>query len=152
MSTPTTRITTVADVPALVALRTAWHAERGTPVTDDGFAERFAAWYVEQSRQRVIWLAERDGEPIGTVGLLVYRRMPWPGRDARDWGYLGNAFVPAEHRGAGVGRLLLDALLDHATHLDLYAVLLSPSERSVPFYRRAGFRPTDKHMIRYLDA
>jgi GNAT superfamily N-acetyltransferase len=51
--------------------------------------------------------------------------------------------VLAGYRDRGVGRLLLDALLDHARREGYARVVLSPSPRSVPFYERAGFGPAD---------
>ena len=69
--------------------------------------------------------------------------MPRPGVAGSRWGYLANAFVLAGYRDRGVGRLLVDALLDHARATGLVRVVLSPTERSVPFYERAGFGPAD---------
>jgi GNAT superfamily N-acetyltransferase len=57
-------------------------------------------------------------------------------------------YVVPEHRDAGVGRYLLDALVAHADAEGLERVVLSPSERSVPFYRRAGFDPADQLLLR----
>jgi GNAT superfamily N-acetyltransferase len=76
--------------------------------------------------------------------------MPAPGRDGGGWGYVGQAFVRAEHRDAGVGRLLLDAALAEARALGFDRVVLNPSARSVPFYRRAGFVPADGLLVHPL--
>lgn len=97
------------------------------------------------------WLAELDGEPVGMVNLLVYRRMPSPGQRNPDWGYLGNAYVRTGHRDRGIGGLLLDALLGYARTQNLARVVLSPSARSVPYYERGGFTTSDKLMVNYLD-
>jgi GNAT superfamily N-acetyltransferase len=51
------------------------------------------------------------------------------------------AFALAEYRNQGIGRHLLGAVLGHARQHGFARVVLSPSERSVPFYRRAGFGP-----------
>jgi GNAT superfamily N-acetyltransferase len=45
--------------------------------------------------------------------------------------------VPDRH--AGAGRALLDAAVTWARDHGLARLVLSPSERSVSFYRRAGF-------------
>jgi GNAT superfamily N-acetyltransferase len=44
-------------------------------------------------------------------------------------------------RDAGIGRTLLDAAVDHARERGLDGLMLWPSERSVPLYRRRGFAP-----------
>ncbi len=73
--------------------------------------------------------------------------MPRPGRRPSRWGYLGNAFVLAVYRNQGIGRQLLDAVLGYAGQNGFARVVLSPSERSIPFYRRAGFGPADALML-----
>ena len=63
------------------------------------------------------------------------------------WGYLGNAFVLAAYRNQGIGGQLLDAVLGYASENGFARVVLSPSERSIPFYERAGFGPADALML-----
>ena len=105
------------------------------------------AWLQAEASHRTFWLAE-DDEPIGMANLLTFERMPAPGGDAGRWGYLGNMFVVPERRDAGVGRALLEALVAHADAAGLERIVLSPSERSVPFYRRAGFGDADSLLLR----
>jgi GNAT superfamily N-acetyltransferase len=148
------RVATVGDVDALVDLRRRWTEERAlatpaaAPTVDPGFAARFRAWFDDEARHRTFWLAEAGARAIGMVNLFTFRRMPQPGRAGSGWGYLGNMYVIPEHRDAGVGRYLLDALVAHADAAGLERVVLSPAEQSVPFYRRAGFDPADQLLLR----
>lgn len=142
------RVAGPADLDALVALRDAWTRERHPAGIDDGFADRFRDWFAVERHQRTFWLAEVAAQPVGMVNLVTFTRMPVPGREAGRWGYLGNMFVLDEHRGVGIGRQLLDALLAHADREDLERVVLSPTERSVPFYRRAGFDHANELLLR----
>ncbi len=139
MTEPVIRIAGPADTPALAALRRAWTAEESGPADDEGFEARFRHWYERESARRVTWLAEVTGEPVGMVNLAVFERMPVPGCDPGAWGYLGNAFVLAAYRDRGIGSRLLRALLAYADDHGYLRVVLSPSERSVPFYQRFGF-------------
>ena len=82
------------------------------------------------------------------MNLAVFERMPRPGRDAGTWGYLANAFVLEPYRNQGIGRLLLDALLAHAEAEGYVRVVLRPSERSMRFYRRAGFTADGGFLVR----
>lgn len=144
-----------SDVDALVSLRAAWAAEQqGEEAArhDAGFDERFRDWLAAEVSRRRFWLAEHavcDGSavPIGMLGLLEYHRMPKPGRPPSGWGYVGNLFVLAEHRDAGTGRALLDAAVTWARAQGLARLVLSPSDRSVPFYRRAGFTDADNLLV-----
>lgn len=144
----TIRAVTRDDVDALVVLRAGWAAERRGAKPDPGFAERFRQWFDEEVRQRCFWLAEVDGRPVGMVNLVVFTRMPVPDGIAGGWGYLANLYVVPEHRADGIGRRLIDAVLAHADAEGLERVLLSPSEQSVPLYRRAGFGPADQILLR----
>jgi GNAT superfamily N-acetyltransferase len=126
----------------LAGLRRAWVEENaGAELPDPDFDEAYEAWWQREYGLRVSWVAELDGQPIGMLNMCVFSRMPAPGRLHSQWGYLANLFVLSDHRNAGVGAALLGACLTHAREQRFVRVVLSPSERSVPFYRRAGFRP-----------
>ena len=143
-----------ADVPAVAALRRAWTEENaGAPVDDDGFDAAFADWFEREAHQRLTWLAEIGSRPVGMLNLLVFTRMPRPrSRDAAPhpgrWGYIANVYVEAGSRDAGAGRALLDAAVTYADEHGFARLVLSPSERSVPFYERAGFAPATSLMLR----
>ncbi len=142
------RVATAADLPALTDLRRAWTEERRGVGPDPSFAERFAAWFHAEAHQRTFWLAEDETAAVGMVNLLRFVRMPGPGIDSAGWGYLGNLYVRPEHRDAGIGTRLLDALIAHADDVGLERIVLSPSERSVPLYRRSGFGAADQLLLR----
>ena len=78
--------------------------------------------------------------------------MPKPGRPPSRWAYLGNAFVLAPHRNRGIGTALLNAAVADARARDCARIVLSPSERSVPFYQRAGFGPATMLLAHVLDS
>jgi GNAT superfamily N-acetyltransferase len=137
------RLAEDADLPAIAWLRRELTLEQEGDRGDPGFEGRFAAWWARESSRRIIWLAEVEHDPVGTVNLAVFERMPRPGREPSRWGYLSNAFVLAPYRNQGIGRQLLAAVLGYARGHHFARVVLSPSERSVPFYRRAGFGPAD---------
>lgn len=144
------RLAGAGDVARLAGLRRAAAAERdGAAAADDTFEDRFATWYESESRAgRLTWLAEADGALVGMMNLAVFERMPRPGRDSGRWGYVGNAFVLPAYRDQGTGSRLLAAILRYADERGFARVVLSPSERSVPFYRRAGFGPADALLLR----
>ena len=70
-----------------------------------------------------------------------YARMPVPGRDAGEWGYVGNVFVLAAHRNGGIGAELMTAILDWARDEGLGHLRLAPSPRAGRFYERLGYVP-----------
>jgi GNAT superfamily N-acetyltransferase len=143
------------DAPVIARLRAAWTEEyAGEAIDDEGFLGRFEQWFARESDQRVTWLAERGDEPVGMLNMLVFTRMPRPRRPHEtrpsQWGYIANVFVDEALRNGGVGRLLLDAATAYAEQHGFARIVLSPSERSVPFYSRAGFVPATSLLIKDL--
>jgi len=147
------RLASFDDRSAVAGLRRAWTEENaGLAIEDDGFEARFEEWLLREQHQRVTWLAEVDGEPAGMVNMLVFTRMPRPGETrSSQWGYLANCYVRPERRGTGLGARLLDACTTYADEHGLVRIVLSPSERSVPFYLRGGFAPATSLMVRQAD-
>ena len=137
-----------ADLAAIVRLRLEWAREEDGEVEDPDFEENLAAWFAREWSRRIMWLAEDGGRPVGMMNLAIYERMPRPGRALSRWGYLGNVFVRAEYRNRGVGSQLVSAALSYADQNGFARVVLSPTERSIPLYERAGFGPADALMLR----
>ncbi len=136
-----------ADLELLARLRREFTREQEGDHGDPGFEDRFAAWFERESARRITWLAEVNGHPVGMMNLAVFERMPRPGRRASRWEYLGNAFVLAAYRDQGIGTRLMNEVLSHAHENGFARVVLSPTERAIPFYRCAGFAPADSLML-----
>lgn len=132
-----------ADIAALALLRYTWcvdeGGETGEPVD---FAAAFAAWWAEHEATHLCWLAERGGQPVGMTWLGVLHRVPGPERFRRVAGVVQSVFVLPSERAAGVGTLLIDALVAHARADELGYLIVHPSERSYGLYERAGFAAT----------
>jgi GNAT superfamily N-acetyltransferase len=132
------RVAVAADGAALASLRARW-----TGADENGFEARMAAWLDAEGDRRTTWLATIEGSPAGMASLFEYRRMPRPGRPDSRWGYVSNMFVREDLRNRGIGAALLDTLIAAADDRGYARLVLSPSARSIPFYRRAGFRVPD---------
>jgi GNAT superfamily N-acetyltransferase len=143
------RRASVTDAGTIADLRRAWVEEQaGGPVDDPQYDEAFSAWFAREHPQRVTWLALVDDEPVGMLNILVFARMPRPGRRQSKWAYLANFFVRAAHRRSGVGSRLLAACTEYADARDFARIVLSPSDRSVSLYLRHGFAPATSLLVR----
>jgi GNAT superfamily N-acetyltransferase len=143
------RRATIDDADELARLRWEFRLEAGTPssTTFDRFAEEMRS-FVRDTIADDSWcafVAERDGRLIGCVWVQFVERVPHPNlrRGERPVAYVTNMYVEPDLRDRGVGRELLDAAVDLARRRGASGAVLWPSERSVPFYRRAGFGTDD---------
>jgi GNAT superfamily N-acetyltransferase len=134
MADVTVRVAKAGDAGALAMLRSLW-----TEVSDPAFEARMADWIAAEGDRRTTWLALAGDDPAGMASLFEYRRMPRPGRPDSRWGYVSNMFVREDLRDRGIGSAVLAAVIAAAGERGYARLVLSPSERSLPFYRRAGF-------------
>ncbi|HJU57734.1 MAG TPA: GNAT family N-acetyltransferase [Actinomycetota bacterium] len=144
--TATIRRATLDDADELARLRWEFRIEFGTPASRDyeAFVDEFRSFagdaFSDGSPWRA-WVAEDGARLVGCTWLRLVEKVPHPSRslDERPIAYVTNMFVEAEHRNLGLGRELLDRALGFARDRAVDGVVLWPSERSRPFYERAGF-------------
>lgn len=98
------------------------------------------------------WVAETETGMCGHVFLCLVERMPEPYSDNAPIGYVTNFFVTPPQRGQGVGSTLLEALQQHSRSAGLDTLIVWPSERSSPLYRRSGFKPPGELLELPLDS
>lgn len=139
------RAATVRDADELARLRWDFRVEAGTPpsTTFDVFVEGMRS-FVRDALGGERWsafVAHRGDRLVGCVWVQFVERVPHPnlGRGERPIAYVTNMYVEPALRDRGLGRALLDAAVERARRRGASGAVLWPSERSVPFYRRAGF-------------
>ena len=133
------RLTGPDDIPAIAALRAQWTGA----ASDATFERHVAGWVAAEGDRRLVFLATLGGTPAGMASMLEYHRMPRPGRLHSRWGYVGNMFVREDLRNQGIGSILLAAVVAESEARGYARLVLSPTERAVPFYERAGFVSAD---------
>ncbi|TWS26263.1 GNAT family N-acetyltransferase [Tsukamurella sputi] len=141
----------IRDAARVATLRYAWARTSGatTEPMDDGFVDAVRDWWIRDGR--TVFLAGEfsltGGGAAAMVTLHEYRRMPMPGADSTAWGYVGHLFVLPAARREGYGRALVEAVQQAARDRGYRRLVLSPSDESVPLYRRRGFRAADELMV-----
>ncbi len=150
------RAATAEDGTELARLRWALSAEFPDHVPDGGygaFADGFVEWWVG-----VVGTGEwdvvvaGDGEQlVGNVWARRVTKVPKPGTPSGAWTYVTNVYVEPGWRNAGVGSLLLGAILERSRRQGRELALVWPAERSAPLYRRLGFAPPAELLLVVLE-
>ena len=95
------------------------------------------------------WVAEENGEIVSQMFIHTIQSVPRPARLENLWGYLTNVYTKPAFRRRGIGAELFERVKDWAIERDFEILIVSPSEDSVNFYRRAGFAAeTDFYQLR----
>lgn len=88
------------------------------------------------------WLSLRDGLPVGYAKLK--HPSPTPLLTGEEPAQLQKIYVLQEFLALGIGRLLLNTVLDHAARSGFHTIwldVLKQNTRAIRFYQRHGFQP-----------
>lgn len=141
------------DTAALGELRWRWREEEGRPffMTRAAFDTAFRRWCLDHRHSHLGWLADDEaGQPVGMAWLAILERIPGPDAWPRLSGSLQSVYVLPAARNAGAGAALVAAVVAEARARALSYVVVHPSERSFPLYRRAGFSESG-HVLELRD-
>jgi GNAT superfamily N-acetyltransferase len=132
------------DVGTLALFRWQWGAEHQSPTEGiETFRGRFSDWLRSSGLAHQALVAEVDGELIGMAWLACVTRLPDPDRAAGLHIDLQSVYIVAHRRGMGFGGLLVDDALEAARDMGATLVTVRAGRRSLPFYKRHGFEPSE---------
>ena len=151
MSEPQVERARIEDVPELARLRWELYAEQDGDPTEpfEAYVERFSRFATSAlaSKDWRAWVARADDRLVGAMWLHTISRVPVPGTRAGAIGYLTNVYVSPELRDAGLGTQMLDRTRAWCAEEGFSLVIVWPTERSRPFYRRGGFDRPDEPLV-----
>jgi phosphinothricin acetyltransferase len=136
------RDATAADLPAVRALYNALIPTTTVAWTEElETAEEREAWFAEQRRQGFpVLVAEDGGEVVGYAAYGWFRMDGrWPGYDRT---VEHSIHVAESHWSRGVGRALVEALVDRARAAGLHVIVAAvdgANADSIAFHERLGF-------------
>ena len=89
-----------------------------------------------QTEGHIASFAYVGSEIVGCGGVCLYQEMPSPDNPSGDCAYLMNIYTLPEFRGQGIGKKIVNWLINQAAQRKIY-LETSPSGR--PLYQRMGF-------------
>ncbi len=97
------------------------------------------------------YIAELRGEAVGMAWLAVFDRIPQPRDLVRLAGNLQSVYVLDDLRNRGIGRALVEAVIEEARARTVGYLIVHPSQRAYPLYERLGFTRSDTLLHLDLD-
>jgi len=141
------RLATSNDYAAIADLR--WRLQTDDAVDDAArlaFVDGFLANELHTD-DLFHFVAEDQGRVIGAMSVRKVWKVPAPGRPEAAWGYLTNSYVLPDYRNGGAGSALLKFIENWARGEQLELLVVWPSDRAYPFYRRAGFAKYEDPLV-----
>ncbi|MFN2465681.1 MAG: N-acetyltransferase family protein [Candidatus Dormibacteria bacterium] len=149
-STVTLRVAGLEDIPALVALQArSWRSTYRGLVDDDfldaipmqKWLESWRAHFFGARRDTRCFVAEVEGRVIGFSGAGGADPSEQLGQDVAE---LHTIYVDDAHHGRGVGRRLMEAVLDYLRgegYREVILWVLEGNDRARRFYEAGGWQP-----------
>jgi GNAT superfamily N-acetyltransferase len=143
------RHATESDIPQLAQMRWDFRTENHEPpagVTPDEFVAVCSQFLrsVLPGGRWVAWVVEEEGLVIAHLFVQRILKIPQPYHLQAEFGYVTNVYTRPQFRNRGLGAALMAAAQAWARDAGLESLVLWPSNKSVNFYRRAGFQnPTE---------
>ena len=139
------RMATEADADELAQMRWDFRLEEAPGATvhnQASFLEACATFLREGLRELrwSYWVAEQDSQIVSHIFIQRVPKVPKPNKLTDALGYVTNVYSRPAYRGKGIGTQLMAHVLQWASEHDLESLIVWPSESSVGFYQRAGFR------------
>jgi len=94
-----------------------------------------------------VFVVKQNEIVIGTASIIIERKFI---RGMKSVGHIEDVVVDFKHRGCGIGKQLLDFLVDYAKNNNCYKVILNCSDDNVGFYQKVGFNKKEVEMCLYF--
>ena len=94
----------------------------------------------------VFWIAEEDDKIVSHICIQIVSKLPRLDRLDILIGHIHNVVTIREYRNRGIGSELMRRVLGWASDFGILDLMVHPTERSIPFYKRAGFLADNEMM------
>lgn len=102
------------------------------------------------TKDYVYFLVEDDSKVIGGCGISTFRVPPKSSLRNGIFAYLSNMFIEPEWRRKGVGKLLVNYVIDFCKEKQIGLLFLHASDNGLLLYNSLGFGSSEKLMQRMI--
>ncbi|TVX93770.1 GNAT family N-acetyltransferase [Paenibacillus agilis] len=151
------RLTNADDIEQLVKMRWDFSNEYSQNKFEEDTYEEFALECRSFLKNAIvsdkwfIWVAEQEGLILSHIYIERIDKVPRPGRKTNPFVYMTNVYTLPEHRGNRIGAQLLKKIEEWARTNHYEFIIVWPSEWSVEFYERNGYKRCQEPMELMLD-
>ena len=92
---------------------------------------------ISKNSDHIIYVAVDDGKVIGATTLLIEQKFI---HDGGKVGHIEDVVVRKDYQGRGIGKKIVNALLEYAEKKGCYKTILDCTDDLIPFYENLGFK------------
>lgn len=92
------------------------------------------------------FLVEDDSKIVGGCGISTFKIPPQLSQPSGVYAYLSNMFIEPEYRGKGVGRLLVNYVIDFCKQEQIGLLFLHALDKGLPLYKSISFVSSERLM------
>ena len=139
------QLASVADMPIILPLVTAYHEFETIPGTDQ-YRQQALHHLLSDVSLGGIWLIVQDTHIVGYIALTFGYSIEFGGRDA----FIDEFYICPGQRGQGLGTKALDLIQTEAKSLGVHALHLEvahANKRAQRLYTQANFQARNKYLL-----
>ncbi|MCD8361589.1 MAG: GNAT family N-acetyltransferase [Lachnospiraceae bacterium] len=99
-----------------------------------------------ERREHIACFARTEGKTVGCGGVCLYQEMPSPDNPTGRCAYLMNIYTIPAMRRRGVGKAVVEWLLQEAKNRGAGKIYLEASDSAYPLYKELGFCEMDGYL------
>lgn len=109
--------------------------------------DKFELFINQLNNNHNIYVIEKNNKIIASGTLLIENKII---HNFGKVGHIEDIVVDFNERGSGLGKLMINHLIETAKNLNCYKIILNCNESNVKFYEKCGFTKKELEMVIYF--
>ncbi len=109
--------------------------------------DKFELFINQLNNNHNIYIIEKNNKIIASGTLLIENKII---HNFGKVGHIEDIVVDFNERGSGLGKLMINHLIETAKNLNCYKIILNCNESNVKFYEKCGFVKKELEMVIYF--